>query len=105
MPPDRETATDAPTTPNSPGPEVPRWLTPTGLPRAHALAAVQFGGLCLAVAGFVLMFQGGGVLGLVPVLYGFDVVVRPSARRLPRSGAVTDMLFGLVERWKGPPAP
>jgi hypothetical protein len=71
-----------------------------GIPRRLKLALVELGGVAVMLAGGRMLITG-DVLGLPTVAYGVDLLVRPSARRLPR----VDTLANLVMRWRGRPGP
>jgi hypothetical protein len=76
-----------------------------GIPRRLKLALVEATGLTVMVVG-AWMLVSGNLIGLFVVAFGADLVIRPTARRLPRRGALTDFLV----RWRngpglGPPSP
>jgi hypothetical protein len=92
-----------------PTPAVPRWLTPTGLPRWLTLAFVQLAGFALLVAGCLHVFHGGtGVyVGFMAFFVGREVLVRPAARRPPWTSTISNFVIDLIDRLRrdGPPDP
>jgi hypothetical protein len=65
------------------------------IPRRLKLAVVEISGLAVIVTG-VGMLLSGTLVGLPVVAYGADLMMRPAARRLPR----TDILTDLIMRWR-----
>lgn len=59
----------------------------------------------LKVAGFVIIGIGcgwliaGSLFGVGIAAFGIDVVARPTARRLPRAGALVELV---LQRWRVP---
>jgi hypothetical protein len=77
---------------------LPRWLT---------LLIIQLTGIAMVVVGFHPLIYGDVFLakpfGLVLVLTGVDLLLRPGARRkVPR---LDKLLLKLVDHWRAPPVP
>jgi hypothetical protein len=80
-------------------------ITLSGLPRRLTLLIIQIAGIALMVVGFQALVYGdvflGKPFGLVVVLTGVDLLLRPGARRRPPQ--VDQLLLKLLERRRPPP--
>ena len=84
--------------------DTPKSTTRSGLPRWLTLVLIQLAGIALMVVGFEALVHDGGFIGkpfgLLVVLTGVDLLLRPDARRRPPR--VDQLLLKLLDSGRPP---